>query len=83
METDTAQISTVELLSAGILALTHADAAQLEGLAEAAPGVRPIETADERRIAEQRLRTLGALIALSRRNLRLLRGTAGYGAVGD
>ena len=83
METDATQISTVELLNAGILALAHADAAQLEGLAEAAPGVRPIETADEQRIAQQRLRTLGALIALSRRNLRLLRGTAGYGAVGD
>ena len=83
METDTTEISRVALLSAGILALTHADAAQLEGLAEAAPGVRRIETADEQRIAQHRLRTLGALIAISRRNLRLLRGTAGYGAVRD
>lgn len=77
------QISTVTLLSAGILALTHADAAQLEGLVEAAPGARRIETAEEQRIAQQRLRTLGALIALSRRNLRLLRGAAGYGASHD
>ena len=70
-----------ELLGAGIDALAHADAAQLEGLAEAAREVKGLETAEERRIARQRLRTFELLIAMTRRNLRLLRG-AGCGGYG-
>jgi len=73
METATTQISIVEMLSAAILALTRGDVTQLEWLAVAAPGVRRSETTvDEQRIAQEKLRTLGALIALTRRNLRLL-----------
>jgi hypothetical protein len=83
METETTKISTVELLSAGILALTDADAVQLAELTEAAAGVRRIETAGERRAAQEKLRTLGALIGLTRRNLRLLRGAADYGILRD
>jgi hypothetical protein len=70
MET-AAQASAVELMNAGIHALTHADTARLEGLAEAASGVLRIETVHEQRLAQERLQVLGALIALTRRNLRL------------
>ena len=77
------ETSAVDLLNAGILALTHADAAWLERLAEAVPAVRPIETEEELRMGQERLRTLGALIALTGRNLRLLRGAAGYGVLLD
>jgi hypothetical protein len=75
--------SIAEQLSAGILALTHAESAQLEGLAEAARGARRPEGPEEQRIAQERLRTLGALIVLTRRNLRLLRGGGGYEALRD
>ena len=68
--------SAVEVLAAGINALAHADVAQLEGLAEAAQGVRIPQTAEERELVREGLRTLGYLITLTRRNLRLLRGTA-------
>lgn len=81
METGTRDNSAAELLRAAIAALAHADAAQLEGLVEAARGVRRFKTAEERRLAQQGLRTLGALIAVTRRNLRLLRGAGGYGAL--
>jgi hypothetical protein len=76
--------SAEELLGAGIDALAHVDAAQLEGLADAARGVRGPETAEERRGVRERLRTLQLLIAMTRRNLRLLhgRGCGGYGSSG-
>ena len=76
-------MSVVELLGAGINALAHADAAQLEGLAEMSRMARGPETAAERTIARERLRTLGYLLTLTRRNLRLLRGAGGYGRLGD
>jgi hypothetical protein len=72
------QVSARELLDGGIRALAHGDAAQLEYLVDAAQTVRPPEAVDERKIAQERLRTLGHLIVLTRRNLRLLRG-AGCG----
>jgi len=75
------RVSAVELLGAAIHALTRADAATLEGLAEAARGARGPETAEERRMARERMRTMGYLITLTRRNLRLLRG-AGCGGYG-
>jgi hypothetical protein len=75
------RVSTIELLSAGIRALAHADAAQLERLAEAAREAEGPGNAKERRMARERLRTLAHLIALTRRNLRLL-GGAGYGGYG-
>jgi hypothetical protein len=74
-------VSAVELLGAAIHALAHADAGRLEGLAEAAGEARGPRTGDERRMARERLRTLGHLITLTRRNLRLLRGI-GYGGYG-
>ncbi|HVT99298.1 MAG TPA: hypothetical protein VHE33_17480 [Acidobacteriaceae bacterium] len=70
MET-TAQASAVELLNAGIHALTHADAARLEELGDAASGCPRTEIADQQRLAQERLQILGALITLTRRNLRL------------
>lgn len=73
--------SAVELLGAGINALAHADAAQLEGLVEAARGATRPATAEEQRLARHRLRTLELLIVLTRHNLRLLRG-AGSGRYG-
>jgi hypothetical protein len=69
--------SAVELLAAGINALAHADAAQLEALAEAARGAEAPQTVEERKKVREGLRTLGYLIALTRRNLRLLRGSSG------
>ena len=73
-----------ELLGAGISALAHVDATRLEGLAEAARGARGPETVEERREARERMRTLQLLIAMTRRNLRLLRGggRSGYGPSG-
>jgi len=75
------RISAVELLGAGIHALAHADAAQLEALARTAHAVRVPETAEERRRARERLRAMAFLLTLTRRNLRLLRGMrpGGYG----
>jgi hypothetical protein len=76
--------SAVELLRAGIDALAHVDAAQIEELTEAAHGARRPETVEERREARERLRTLELLIAMTRHNLRLLRGggCGGYGPPG-
>ena len=71
-------VSAVELLGAGIQALAHADAEQLEGLAEAARMAGLPQTREERRMAQERLRTLARLMLLTRRNLRLLRGTCEY-----
>jgi hypothetical protein len=70
-------MSAVELLGAGINALAHADAAQLEGLAEAAQGVLWPGTPEEQMAAREGLRTLEYLMTLTRRNLRLLRGAGG------
>jgi hypothetical protein len=67
--------SVVELLGAGIQALGHADAMQLEDLAEAARRTGWPQTAQEQRMARERLRTLAMLMELTKRNLRLLRGT--------
>jgi hypothetical protein len=75
--------SIAEQLSAAILALTHADARELEALAEVAHDPRGSETAEELRLATEKLRTLGALIAITRRNLRLLRGASGYRALSE
>jgi hypothetical protein len=69
--------SAVELLGAGINALAYADAAQLEVLVEMSRGVRPPQTREERERARVGLQTLGHLITLTRRNLRLLRGVGG------
>ncbi|MGD0365903.1 MAG: hypothetical protein ABSA94_00470 [Acidobacteriaceae bacterium] len=76
--------SAAELLDAGINALAHVDTEELEGLAEAARVARGPETAEERWAVRERLRTLQLLIAMTRRNLRLLRGAGcgGYGPPG-
>lgn len=71
--------STVELLGAGIDALAHADAAQLQRLAKTAQEAGRPANAAEQGTAQERLRTLGTLLRLTRRNLRLLRGADGYG----
>jgi len=75
------RMSVAELLDAGIDALTHADAMQLESLATAARAGRQPRTAMEKRLVQERLCVLGKLITLTNRNLRLLRGTAGYGSL--
>lgn len=79
------QRSAVELLSAGIEALICADAAQLERLSRAARNARGPETAEERRVTREQLRTMAILIPLAARNLRLLRGSgcSGYGPLRD
>lgn len=77
------QRSAAELLGAGIQALAHADAPRLRDIAEAARTAKPPATLDEQRITQGRLRTLGILMGITERNLRLLRGTAGYGLLGD
>lgn len=69
-----APMSGVELLAAGIDALAHAAAGELEGLADAARDARMPQTLDEQRAVRDGLRTLGYLMTLTRRNLRLLRG---------
>jgi hypothetical protein len=69
--------SAVELLGAGINALAHADAAQLQALAEAARGASAPQNPEERERVRVGLRTLGYLITLTRRNLRLLRSAGG------
>lgn len=66
--------SAVELLGAGINALAHADAAHLEALTAAARKVGAPKTPEERERLRVGLQTLGYLITLTRRNLRLLRG---------
>lgn len=70
-----------ELLQEGMEALTRANLAELDRLCDAAADVRLPETAEERKLAQGNLRSLGHLIALTRRNLRLLRG-AGSGVYG-
>jgi hypothetical protein len=75
-----ARISVVDLMRAGINALAHADAMGLGGLAEAARTAGRPQTPQEHRIAREGLRTLGMLLTLTRRNLRLLRGNEGYGS---
>jgi predicted ABC-class ATPase len=71
----------VDLLNAGIEALAHLDVAELERLLAAAGRLRLAETVEDQRLAREKLRTLGHLIVLTRRNLRLLRG-AGFGVYG-
>lgn len=68
--------SAAAMLEAGIDGLMRADAAQLAELAEAARGARLPVTEAERKTAWQRRRTLACLLALTRRNLRLLGGAA-------
>lgn len=74
--------SVVELVGAGINALARADAPMLQGLAEAARDSTRPETPEEQRLAREGLRTLGYLITLTRRNLRLLYGV-GLGDYGS
>lgn len=78
-----ARIGVAELVRAGIDALSHADAEQLEVLAAEARGPSLPETTQEQKLAQERLRALGHLIALTRRNLRLLRGQDGYRSFGN
>lgn len=74
--------SAADLLGAGIQALAHADATDLQDIVEAARTAEVPVTLEERRITQERLRTLGVLMEMTRRNLRLLRGAAGYGLLG-
>jgi hypothetical protein len=76
--------SAAELLDAGINALARVDTEELGALAERACGVRGPETAGGRREVRERLLTLQLLIAMTRRNLWLLRGAGcgGYGPPG-
>jgi len=83
METTMTDMSTIELLNAAVLALTRADAERLEQLRQAAEAAGQFRTVEEQRTAQQGLRTLGALIAHTRRNLRLLRGASGYPVLPD
>jgi hypothetical protein len=78
-----ARTGAVELLGAGLRALAHADAAQLEALVDAARGARMPQTVKERQLVQERLRALGYLIALTQRNLRLLRGAERDGPFGN
>jgi hypothetical protein len=73
-----ARTGAVELLEGGINALAQANASRLEILAEAARWVESPQTAEEQRVARERLRALGSLLMLTRRNLRLLRATSRY-----
>ena len=73
--------SVLDLLNAGIEALAHADVSRLERLFAAAAEAGLPETAAQQTLARARLRTLGYLLVLTRRNLRLLRGI-GYRAYG-
>lgn len=81
--------SVSELLREGILALMESDAVALEELAAEASQVGQGETGADKAAARDGLRTLAALLGLTQRNLRLLRGegrkeTAGlmFGAKG-
>lgn len=81
------ETSALELMSEAIDALMRADAARLERLAAEVPRARGAETREERRaLAEKRL-ALRHLLALTRRNLRLLRHAGvrpeGYGPAGS
>lgn len=69
----------------GIRALARADAPRLTELAkqvEAGGGMRAPETEAGREEALRLRRALGRLLALTRRNLRLLRVAGGAGGVG-
>ena len=61
------------LIDAGIEALERSDRAELLRLAEAATGARAPDSAAERGLVLERMRIFGLLLALTRRNLRLLR----------
>jgi hypothetical protein len=76
-------MTAVEILAAGIHALAHSDASQLEELVDAARRARMPATVEEQSLAQGRLRAFGCLVTLTRRNLRLLRGGSGYGSFGD
>ncbi|HEX3662638.1 MAG TPA: hypothetical protein VHU89_14475 [Acidobacteriaceae bacterium] len=69
--------SASELLRSAIAALARGDAPLLERLAAQAGEV--VVGREEQRLAREQHATLGLLLALTRRNLRLLRG--GRGAV--
>jgi hypothetical protein len=69
------------ILNAAMVALEQADAALLEQLAEVAGNVRRPEEGEEQEIAGQELRAFARLIALTGRNVRLLRGSDGYAAL--
>jgi hypothetical protein len=71
--------SATALLKTAIAALAHADAPLLERLAAEAAEV--VVRTDEQGAAREQHAALGLLLALSRRNLRLLRGdrSAAYG----
>jgi hypothetical protein len=77
------QPSAAELLEAGIQALAHADVLHLQRIVEAAGTAGCSVTLDQQRITQERLQVLGALTKMTARNLRLLRGAAGYGLPGD
>jgi hypothetical protein len=62
-----------EMIREAIDALMRADAARLECLAQQAPGLACPVNERERRAALAEQRTLGRLLSLTRRNLRLLR----------
>lgn len=75
------RVPAVDFLNAGIEALAHRDVAGLERLLAAASGLRLPETVEGQRLTHEKLRALGHLIVLTRRNRRLLRG-AGFGVYG-
>lgn len=75
------RVRVVDLLNAGIEALAHVDSAELERVLAAAGGLSLSETVADQRLALEKLRTLGHLMVLTRRNLRLLR-SAGVGVYG-
>lgn len=67
--------SVLLLTAGGIEALARADAAELCRLADAAGKARRPAAAADRLEALARLRAFGSLLAKTRRNLHLLRGT--------
>ncbi len=77
-------VSALELIGEAIEALTRADAARLRRLAEEAQQAEIPRAEPELRFVVERQKTLARLLALTRRNLRLLRGSGrdpgGYGA---
>ncbi len=75
-------MTAAELLAQGIAALAHSDAAKLEQLAQAAEAMEVPGSGAERASLRSQHRALGKLLALTRRNLRVLRGdyAGAYGA---
>lgn len=69
--------SVLAFIRAGMAALQRTDAPELRRLTEAAVGLRRPATAAERESAARRLRDFELFLVLTRRNLRLLRGTHG------